>query len=99
KDRRMVRKIRNLNNAIKKMFPSIFFPDLTIDEFTPELAINIHKEIGKEIIENAGQYRKKFVMAAEDKFIYMAPDLIEENIINLFKLTREKFKKELELED
>ncbi|CAG8559077.1 7433_t:CDS:1 [Scutellospora calospora] len=94
KDRYMTRKIRNLDNVIKKTFPSVFFPDLSIDEFTPELAINLHKQIGKGIIENMGKYRKKLNMAAEDNFIYMSPGLIETNMNELFKLTREKFKKE-----
>ncbi|CAG8593225.1 16169_t:CDS:1 [Cetraspora pellucida] len=100
KDRHIVRKIRNLNSVIKKIFPSIFFPELSINEFTPKLAINIHKEIGKGIIENVGEYRKKLTMVAEDNFIYMSPGLIEESMNKLFKSTREKFEKEeLELED
>ena len=46
--KRMVRKVKNLYNAITNTFPSTFFPELSIEHFTPS-----HRQIGDGLIDNA----------------------------------------------
>ncbi|CAG8624925.1 5085_t:CDS:2, partial [Ambispora gerdemannii] len=48
----------------------------------------------------AGQYRTQFVMAAQNNFVYMAPNLIKDRMDELFRQCREKFgKTDLQLEE
>ncbi|RIA85005.1 fido domain-containing protein [Glomus cerebriforme] len=97
---RLAKKIKNLHNAMNSIFPNMFFPKLSIDNFTPELAQQLHRLIGDELIKDAGQYRKKSVMAAQTDFIYMSPELIEDRMNELFCQAREKFKRtDLQLEE
>ncbi|CAG8581523.1 26030_t:CDS:2 [Dentiscutata erythropus] len=97
---RMNRKVKNIHDAINDIFPSIFFSDLPIDRFTPSFAQQLHRQIGNELISNAGQYRTWYVMAAQDNYVYMAPDLIEDKMNELFCQCREKFgRTDLQLEE
>ncbi|CAG8687642.1 3528_t:CDS:2 [Cetraspora pellucida] len=97
---RLVTKVQNLYNVIIDIFPSIFFPDLPIDRFTPEFAKQLHRQIGNGLIKDAGQYRTQFVMAAQDNFVYMAPDFINDRMDELFRQCREKFgKTDLQLKE
>ncbi|CAG8734194.1 8353_t:CDS:2, partial [Racocetra fulgida] len=99
-EQRLARKVQNLHVAIIDTFPSIFFPDLQIDRFTPEFAKKLHLKIGNGLIKDAGQYRTKFVMAAQENYVYMAPDLIKDRMETLFRQCREKFEDtDLRLED
>ncbi|CAG8738422.1 16678_t:CDS:2, partial [Racocetra persica] len=96
----LARKVQNLHSAIIDTFPSIFFSDLQIDRFTPEFAKQLHQKIGNRLIKNAGQYKMKFVMAVQENYIYIAPDLIENRMEVLFRQCREKFEDtDLQLED
>ncbi|RIB17783.1 hypothetical protein C2G38_2087396 [Gigaspora rosea] len=72
---RLIKKVKNLHDTVLSIFPSIFFPK--IDQFTPSFAQQLHRQIGDGLICNAGQYRTRYVMAAQDNFVYMRPDLIE----------------------
>ncbi|CAJ0888371.1 126_t:CDS:1 [Entrophospora sp. SA101] len=96
----LAKKVQNLHNAICKTFPSIFFLNLSIDNFTPLLAQQLHQQIGNGLIENAGQYRTQYVMAAQENYIYLAPDLIKDKMNKVFHQCQEKFRREdLQLED
>jgi fido (protein-threonine AMPylation protein) len=100
KSSRLVKKVQNLNNAITSIFPSTFFPNHSIDDFTPLLAQKLNQHICNGLIDDAGQYRIKYVMAAQENFVYMAPYLIEDRMNELFRQCREKFGKEnLQLEE
>ncbi|CAG8552865.1 11876_t:CDS:2 [Dentiscutata heterogama] len=97
---RLNRKVKNIHDAIIGIFPSIFFPDLPIDQFTPSFAQQLHRQIGNELISNAGQYRTRHVMAAQENYVYMAPNLIEDKMNELFCQCREKFGRiDLQLEE
>ncbi|POG58841.1 hypothetical protein GLOIN_2v1820311 [Rhizophagus irregularis DAOM 181602=DAOM 197198] len=97
---RLVKKVQNLNDAITSIFPSKFFPKLSIDNFTPLLAKQLNQHICNVLIDDAGQYRIKYVMPAQENFVYMSPYLIEDRMNELFRQCREKFKKEdLQLEE
>jgi fido (protein-threonine AMPylation protein) len=97
---RLTKKIKNLAHAIDYIFPPIFYPNLPIAHFTPLLAKQLHQRVGDGLIEDAGQYRTRYVMAAQDNYVYLAPDLIENRIEKLFHQCRENFEKEnLELEE
>ncbi|CAG8788753.1 6335_t:CDS:2, partial [Dentiscutata erythropus] len=72
---------------------------LSLDEFTQDLVKRLHKDIGKEIIENAGEYRTIYVKPYQEDFMYMDPTLIEDKLEELLSQCREKFKDELSLED
>ncbi|PKY57292.1 hypothetical protein RhiirA4_549595 [Rhizophagus irregularis] len=97
---RLVKKVQNLNDAITSIFPSKFFPKLSIDNFTPLLAKQLNQHICNGLIDDAGQYRIKYVMPAQENFVYMSPYLIEDRMNELFRQCREKFKKEgLQLEE
>ncbi|CAG8746399.1 1446_t:CDS:2 [Gigaspora rosea] len=63
---RLSKKIQNLHGAIIDIFPPIFFPDLQIDRFIPDFAKQLHRKIGNGLIKDAGQYRTKFVKAAQE---------------------------------
>jgi len=97
---RLIKKVKNVHDAIIGIFPSVFFPDLPIDRFTPSFAQQLHQQIGDGLISNAGQYRTRYVMAAQENYVYMAPDLIEDKMNELFRQCREKFgKTDLQLEE
>jgi fido (protein-threonine AMPylation protein) len=96
----LAKKVQNLHGAINDIFPSMFFPNLPLDCFNPLLAQQIHKQIGDDLIENAGQYRTKLVMPAQTDFIYLYLILIEGKMNEPFHQCREKFGKEdLQLEE
>ncbi|CAG8672362.1 5645_t:CDS:1 [Ambispora leptoticha] len=96
----LAKKVQNLHDTINGIFPTIFFPNLPMDRFTPLLAQQLHQQIGNGLIDNAGQYRTRYVMAAQENYVYLAPNLIENRIEELFRQCREKFgKEELELDE
>jgi fido (protein-threonine AMPylation protein) len=97
----LAKKVQNLHNAVKDIFPSIFFPNLPMDRFTPSFARRLHQQVGGNgLIDNAGQYRTKFSGPAQDDFCYMDPVLIENELEKLFRQCRENFEKEdLQLEE
>ncbi|CAG8512849.1 6888_t:CDS:2 [Acaulospora colombiana] len=100
KSLRMTKKVKNVHDTIIGVFPSIFFPDLPLDQFTLSFAQQLHRQIGNELISNAGQYRTRLVMAAQENYVYMAPDLIEGKMNELFCQCREKFERtDLQLEE
>ncbi|CAG8567416.1 5763_t:CDS:2 [Racocetra fulgida] len=72
---------------------------LSENEFTQELVKRLHKDIGKEIIEDAGEYRTIYVKPHQEDFMYMDPILINDKLEELLSQCREKFKDELSLED
>ncbi|CAG8775639.1 18902_t:CDS:1, partial [Acaulospora morrowiae] len=90
----LAKKVQNLRDAINEIFPSIFFPDLPVDRFTPLFAKQLHQQVGKGLIENAGQYRTRYVMASQDNFVYLAPNMIENKMEVLFRQCRENFRRE-----
>ncbi|CAG8837312.1 27394_t:CDS:2, partial [Gigaspora margarita] len=70
------------------------------NQFTPSFAQQLHRQIGDGLISNSGQYRTRYVMAAQDNFVYMRPDLIENKMEELFRQCREKFERtDLQLEE
>ncbi|KAI9341150.1 fido domain-containing protein [Obelidium mucronatum] len=80
-------KVRNLNEAVNFLFPNtIFLPEQT-QAFTPQLAINLHAIIGKDIISNAGCYRTKYACPSQEDYIYLAPHLIQKHMESLFAET------------
>ncbi|CAG8817693.1 8919_t:CDS:1, partial [Dentiscutata erythropus] len=81
---RLNRKVKNIHDTIIDIFPSILFPDLLINWFTPSFAQQLHRQIGNELISNAGQYRTRHIIAAQENYVYMAPDLIEDKMNELF---------------
>ncbi|CAB4487498.1 Fic-domain-containing protein [Rhizophagus irregularis] len=96
----LAKKIQNLHDTINGIFPSIFFFNLPIDHFTPLLAQQLHQQIGNGLIENAGLYRTQYVMAAQENYVYLAPNLIEDRMEELFRQCQEKFgKEELDLDE
>ncbi|RIB20090.1 hypothetical protein C2G38_2141333 [Gigaspora rosea] len=88
---RLSKKIQNLHGAIIDIFPPIFFPDLQIDRFIPDFAKQLHRKIGNGLIKDAGQYRTKFVKAAQEDHVYISPNLIKDRMDTLFSQCREKF--------
>ncbi|CAI2165710.1 8291_t:CDS:1 [Funneliformis geosporum] len=98
----LAKKVQNLQDTINDIFPSIFFPNPNrpMDCFTPLLAQHLHKRVGNGLIENAGRYRTRYVMAAQENYVYLAHYLIENRIEELFHQCRVKFgKKELGLDE
>ncbi|RIA83686.1 fido domain-containing protein [Glomus cerebriforme] len=96
----LAKKVQNLHDTINGIFPSIFFPNIPMDRFTPLLARRLHQQIGNGLIDNAGRYRTRYVMAAQENYVYLAPNLIENRIEELFLQCREKFgEEELELDE
>ncbi|PKC53643.1 hypothetical protein RhiirA1_509952 [Rhizophagus irregularis] len=96
----LAKKVQNLRNTINGIFPTIFFSDLPIDCFTPLLAKQLHQQVGNGLIDNAGQYRTRYVMSAQDNYVYLAPNLIENKMEVLFRQCRQNFRREgLELEE
>ncbi|CAG8578617.1 10323_t:CDS:2 [Diversispora eburnea] len=96
----MTKKVKNVHYTIIRIFPSIFFPDLQLDKFTPSFAQNLHRQIGNELISNVGQYRTRHVMAVQENYVYLAPDLIEGKMNELSCQCREKFERtDLQLEE
>ncbi|RHZ44021.1 hypothetical protein Glove_772g5 [Diversispora epigaea] len=89
----LAKKVQNLHKAITNTFPPVFFPNLPIEHFTPSFAQQLHLQIGNGLINNAGQYRTRFVMAAQDNLVYLTPDLIENRMNELFRQCREKFER------
>ncbi|RUS34810.1 hypothetical protein BC938DRAFT_478382 [Jimgerdemannia flammicorona] len=71
---RNVPKVRNILDAINNTFPSILFPELPIERFTPSLARELHRLVGHGLIENAGEYRTRDVMVAQEYYEYSKPD-------------------------
>ncbi|CAI2189962.1 10384_t:CDS:1 [Funneliformis geosporum] len=97
---RLAKKVQNLRDTINGIFPYIFFPDLPVNRFTPMFAKQLHQQVGNGLIDNVGQYRTQYVMASQDNFVYLAPNLIENKMEVLFRHCREEFAKEdLELEE
>ncbi|CAG8613824.1 753_t:CDS:2 [Paraglomus brasilianum] len=99
---RLKKKVKNIHDAFIGIFPSIFFPDLPIDQFTPSFvfAQQLHRKIGNELIRNAGRYRTRHVMATQENYVYVAPDLIEDKMDELFRQCREEFERtDLQLEE
>lgn len=89
------RKVQNLLGAINSNFPSILFPTLSIEKFTPNLAQEIHRQVGGGgLINNAGQYRTNWAKAAQEENEYMDPHLINDSMNNLFSECQEKFSRE-----
>lgn len=90
-------KIMNLETAIEDLFPDIFFPNLDPNEFNENLAIKMHKMIGKDLFDYAGRYRISDAAASKENFRYLEHGRIQEEMKKLFDFTREKlisFKRE-----
>ncbi|CAI2178921.1 10168_t:CDS:2 [Funneliformis geosporum] len=95
-----LKKIQNLHDTINGIFPSIFFLNLPMDRFTPLLAQQLHQQVGNGLIDNAGRYRTRYVMAAQENYVYLAPNLIGDRMEELFRQCRVRFGvEELELDD
>ncbi|CAG8533146.1 158_t:CDS:1 [Diversispora eburnea] len=89
----LAKKVQNIHKVITNTFPPVFFPNLSIEYFTPSFAQQLHRQIGNGLINNAGQYRTRFVMTAQDNLMYLAPDLIENRMNELLRQCREKFER------
>uniref|UniRef100_T1IZS2 Fido domain-containing protein n=1 Tax=Strigamia maritima TaxID=126957 RepID=T1IZS2_STRMM len=89
---RVTRKVKNLYKTIIEIFPNSLFPDLPIEVFTTDFAKGIHVQVGNNIIENAGVYRKKYAKPAQEDFYYLAPELIDAKMEDLFRQCRIYFK-------
>jgi fido (protein-threonine AMPylation protein) len=85
---REIKKIINMHNAIQNVFPNKVLPNLNIDDFTLELANSIHRQIGANLIKNAGSYRKKVARQYDENFRYVPVNEIEKEMDQLFEITR-----------
>ncbi|CAB4434338.1 unnamed protein product [Rhizophagus irregularis] len=89
---RLTKKVQNLYDTIEYIFPTIFFPNLPMNCFTPLFAQQLHQQVGGNgLIDNAGQYRTTFAKPAQEDFCYMDPTLIEKELEKLFRQCRENF--------
>lgn len=81
--------LRNLLAASKYVFGADFrsFRDVG---FTPTLAQDIHRKVAEDIIEGGGQYRTKFVQAAQSTVRYADPSVIEPRMDSLFEFVNLK---------
>ncbi|CAI2174053.1 13050_t:CDS:2 [Funneliformis geosporum] len=60
----------------------------------------LHQQVGNGLIDNAGRYRTRYVMAAQENYVYLAPNLIGDRMEELFRQCRVRFGvEELELDD
>lgn len=90
---RICKKIQNIRNALNKVFPWNLFHPCKIKHFTPSLAKQLHTLVGDGLIDDAGRYRTKHVMAAQESLVYLSPALIEKKMDLLFSECRERFGK------
>ncbi|CAG8513678.1 764_t:CDS:2 [Scutellospora calospora] len=100
--RQALKKPGILKLLCEKIVASCFIPERSLRlnrKFTPSFAQQLHRQIGNELINNAGQYRTRHVMAAQENHVYIALDLIEDKMNELFCQCRQKFgRTDLQLE-
>ena len=82
------KKVKNFYSTITEVFPDIFFPKMVPHNFSIELAIDLHKKIGNEVIEKAGEFRNKEAKPANESNRYLAAKDIEETLTKLFEKTK-----------
>ncbi|KAJ3250760.1 hypothetical protein HK103_003183 [Boothiomyces macroporosus] len=82
-NQRLSLKFYNMKRAIEKLFPTIIRTEIDITRFTPKFIMDIHKIIGEGVIDDAGQYRKKFCKPSKVDWVYLYPDLIEKSLEGL----------------
>lgn len=83
-----IKKIRNVYQAVLEVFPNLIFPKLDMKSFTPWLSNSIHSKIAEGLIESPGTYRKTEAKPLNENFQYMAFKNIDEEMNNLFRMTR-----------
>lgn len=84
---RVSKKVHNLGKAYDFLFQTPFFPNICharLFSFDCNLARQIHRFVGEDIIENCGEYRTKSVMAAGYHYVYLNPTQIEKEMNKLF---------------
>lgn len=72
-DSKLGTKTHNLHRALDAFLHA---PVPSDEEFTPQLLLNIHLEIGRGVIANCGNLRTKYVAPAGEDWIYLAPHLV-----------------------
>ena len=94
------KKIKNMNNAVQKIFPDPFKLEFDPNKFTIDLAKEIHSLIGANgLIGDAGNYRKTPAKPAQIDYEYVNVTEIQDKMEQLFKLTRKELMIDLSIED
>jgi len=93
-------KIKNMNNAVQKMFPDPFKLEFDPNKFTVDLAKELHSLIGANgLIGNAGNYRNTPAKPAQYNYEYASYSEIQEKMEQLFKAMRKELMVDFSLED
>ena len=88
---RNMTKIVNLKSAVDYLFPDIFKPDFSANDFNENLAIKIHRIIGKDLFEQRGKYRINEAKPSQENYCYLTAKQIHVEMKKLFDFTRIKF--------
>jgi len=87
-------KIENFRLAFDYLFPNLFFTNFSIDLFDSNLAINLHKIIGKNLFKNPGEFRIRDAKPANEEYMYLNFEKIPDELKKLFEKIRTEFKKQ-----
>jgi fido (protein-threonine AMPylation protein) len=89
---RVQRKTRNLSDAITHVFGSSTFVAKLSVEFNVALVKRVNYFIGRELFENAGEFRTRDAKPSGCEMVYLSPHLIEECLLELVNKTRDDMK-------
>jgi Fic family protein len=77
---RTAKKIENLRDTVEMLFPDIFAVEFNIEQFTPEFIQRIHGEVGKDLIQDAGQFRTRWAAPSQEEWVYLDPIRVPESL-------------------
>ncbi|KAI8842728.1 fido domain-containing protein [Chytriomyces cf. hyalinus JEL632] len=91
---KLAKKVQNFDMASTFLFPSFMgSPHHKSLEFTLELALTLHRIVGKDLIPNAGCFRQNWAGPSQETYVYLEPHLIESHLTALFTETVESLSK------
>lgn len=98
---KLYKKITNIQKCINKIFGNELYinQEIKYKIFNIDSCKKIHKIIGKEIIDNCGEFRIKMSAPKGSEMSYLAPHLIQKHLSKLFDKTQESLKNINEIED
>ncbi|KAJ3410107.1 beta ketoadipyl CoA thiolase, th1 [Chytriomyces hyalinus] len=90
-DSKLAKKVQNLHAAAMFLFPLSFMSphNNKSHEFTLELALTLHRIVGKDLIPNAGCFRQNWASPSQETYVYLEPHFIESHLNTLFTETAE----------